>query len=222
VKASREISGTVTRWDRPTWTPLLDLVGFDLVGWFMWMFELELADGGRVHAYKHIATRRYFHLAEDGRAFQYTARGRYVPIERGEAIDEAVDGWEQLLSPDEDPELVRDALERAREGYPRRMITRVWRGWTAAENADAYARFLLTELFPSMADIPGFRGAEVLRRPDGEEVAFVTVTRFESLDAIRAFAGEAYERPALEPQALALLARYDERAQHYDTASYPG
>ena len=50
-------------------------------------------------------------------------------------------------------------------------------------------------------------------------MAFVTLTRFESLDAVRAFAGEEYEVPVLEPTALALLARYDERAEHYQTAT---
>jgi antibiotic biosynthesis monooxygenase (ABM) superfamily enzyme len=100
------------------------------------------------------------------------------------------------------------------------MITRMWRGWTAATNADAYERFLLDELFPAMRDIAGFRGADVLRRPEGDEVAFVTLTRFESLEAVRAFAGEDYEVPVLEPQALALLARYHERAEHFDTASF--
>ena len=98
------------------------------------------------------------------------------------------------------------------------MITRLWRGSTASEDADAYEQFLLTELFPSMREIPGFRGAEVLRRRDGGEVAFVTLTRFDSLDAVRAFAGDDYEVPVLEPQALALLSHYDERALHFDTA----
>jgi hypothetical protein len=100
-------------------------------------------------------------------------------------------------------------------------ITRMWRGWTAPQNAEAYERFLLDELFPSMRAIPGFRGAEILRRRDGDEVAFVTLTRFESLDAVRAFAGEDYEVPVLEPPALALLSRHDERAVHYDSASLP-
>jgi antibiotic biosynthesis monooxygenase (ABM) superfamily enzyme len=100
------------------------------------------------------------------------------------------------------------------------MITRLWRGWTASEDADTYEQFLLTELFPSMRHIPGFRGAEVLRRPDGGEVAFVTLTRFDSLDAIRAFAGDDYEVPVLEPQALALLSHYDERALHFGTATF--
>jgi antibiotic biosynthesis monooxygenase (ABM) superfamily enzyme len=71
-----------------------------------------------------------------------------------------------------------------------------------------------------MRAIPGFRGAEVLRRPDGDEVAFVTLTRFDSLDAIRAFAGADYEVPVLEPQALAVLSRHDERALHFDSASF--
>ncbi len=96
----------------------------------------------------------------------------------------------------------------------------MWRGWTATENADAYERFLLDELFPSMRSIRGFRGADVLRRPDGDGVAFVTLTRFDSLDDIRAFAGVDYEVPVLEPQALALLLHYDERALHFETASF--
>ena len=88
------------------------------------------------------------------------------------------------------------------------------------EDADAYERFLLMELFPSMRDIPGFRGAELLRRPDGGEVAFVTLTRFDSLDAIRAFAGDDYEVPVLEPEALALLSHYDEQALHFGSTTF--
>ena len=101
------------------------------------------------------------------------------------------------------------------------VITRLWRGWTARENGDAYEHFLLSELFPSMRDIPGFVDADVLRRDDHSEVAFITLTRFESLGAIRAFAGENYETPVIEPTAQALLSHYDERAQHYTTSSYP-
>ena len=88
------------------------------------------------------------------------------------------------------------------------------------EDADAYEQFLLTDLFPSMRAIPGFRGAEVLRRPDGGEVAFVTLTRFDSLEAVRAFAGADYEVPVLEPRALALLSHYDQRALHFDASSF--
>jgi antibiotic biosynthesis monooxygenase (ABM) superfamily enzyme len=99
------------------------------------------------------------------------------------------------------------------------MITRLWRGWTASKDADAYERFLLTELFPRMRGISGFRGADVLRRDDDGEVAFVTLTRFDTLDAIRVFAGNDYETPVLEPTARALLTRYDPQAQHFETSS---
>jgi antibiotic biosynthesis monooxygenase (ABM) superfamily enzyme len=100
------------------------------------------------------------------------------------------------------------------------VITRLWRGWTETDKADDYERFLIDQLFPSMRGIPGFDGATLLRRTEGNEVGFVTLTRFESLDAVRAFAGEDYEVPVLEPEALALLSHYDEQASHYDTTAF--
>jgi antibiotic biosynthesis monooxygenase (ABM) superfamily enzyme len=99
-------------------------------------------------------------------------------------------------------------------------ITRMWRGWTSQTAADDYARFLLDELFPGMRDIPGFLGADVLKRRDGDEVAFVTLTRFRSIDDIRAFAGEPIDVPVIEPRAAELLAHYDQRALHYETATF--
>jgi heme-degrading monooxygenase HmoA len=56
----------------------------------------------------------------------------------------------------------------------------------------------------------------LLRREDGDEVAFVTITRFESLESVRAFAGEDYEQAVVEPEARALLSRFDERSEHYE------
>ncbi len=100
------------------------------------------------------------------------------------------------------------------------MITRVWRGWTPTDAADAYEQFLLEKLFPSLRSIPGFLGADVLRHPEGDEVAFVTLVRFESLHDVKAFAGASYETPVLEPEALALLSRHDDRAVHYETSRF--
>lgn len=74
------IPGTLSQYDVPDWQPLRDLVGMDLADWFMWMHEIELEDETIVHAYKHIATRRYFHLAADDRAFAYTPGGLYREI----------------------------------------------------------------------------------------------------------------------------------------------
>ena len=96
------------------------------------------------------------------------------------------------------------------------MIARVWRGWTSQADANAYERFLREHMFPSMERIPGFAGAELLRHDAGDEVAFVTITRFESLDAVRAFAGPEYETPVIEPAARRLLSRIEERARHYE------
>jgi len=100
------------------------------------------------------------------------------------------------------------------------MITRMWRGWTTQAAADDYERFLLHDLFPSMRQIHGFRGADVLRRPDGAEVAFVTVVRFDALGAVKDFAGDDWETPVIEPRAAELLTRWDERAAHYETTSF--
>jgi heme-degrading monooxygenase HmoA len=96
------------------------------------------------------------------------------------------------------------------------MIARIWQGWTSPENADAYEEFLRTTIFPSIHEVDGFRDADLLRRDEGSEIAFVTVTRFESLDAVKRFAGDDYERAVVEPEARRLLSRFDERSAHYE------
>jgi heme-degrading monooxygenase HmoA len=103
------------------------------------------------------------------------------------------------------------------------VIARVWRGWTAPADADAYERFLREDLFPQVRRLEGFRGAHILRRPapDGD-VEFVTITMFESLDAVKSFAGEDYETPVIEPEAQRLLSHYEDRAVHYDHVVVPG
>ncbi len=98
------------------------------------------------------------------------------------------------------------------------MIERIWRGWTAADEADAYQHFLQTEFFPAAHAIKGFLGARVLRRAAGDEVEFVTITRFASLDAIRGFAGDDLEKAHIAPEAQSLLSRWEERVAHYDLA----
>ena len=98
----------------------------------------------------------------------------------------------------------------------------MWRGWTADDDADGYERFLRTTLYPEVARLDGFRGAHILRRaaPDGE-VEFVTISLFDSLDDVRAFAGEDYETPVIEPEAERLLAHYENRAAHYEDVVVP-
>jgi heme-degrading monooxygenase HmoA len=97
------------------------------------------------------------------------------------------------------------------------MISRVWHGRTTRENGDAYEELLRTEVLPGIHRVAGFRGAMVLRREAEDEVEFVVITMFDSLDAVRAFAGDDYETPVVEPEARRLLAHAGERALHYET-----
>ncbi len=98
------------------------------------------------------------------------------------------------------------------------MICRIWHGWTTIGQADAYEQLLREEIFHGIAarGIVGFRGSQVLRRTAGEEVEFVTMMWFETLEAVREFAGSDYERAVVPPGAQRLLQRFDERAAHYD------
>ena len=101
------------------------------------------------------------------------------------------------------------------------MITRVWRGWTSPANADAYEELLRAKILPELRGIEGHRGGLVLRRASDEGVEFVVVNHFESLEAVREFAGPDYEVAVISPEAEALLMRGDERALHYETAIGP-
>lgn len=98
------------------------------------------------------------------------------------------------------------------------MIGRIWHGWTTPENADAYESLLRHEILVGIQDrqIPGFRELQLLRRSLDTEVEFVTIMWFDSIDAVRAFAGEDYEVAVVPPAARALLTRFDGRSQHYE------
>jgi heme-degrading monooxygenase HmoA len=97
------------------------------------------------------------------------------------------------------------------------MISRIWHGWTSPERADEYESLLRSEIFVGIESrrIKGYRGIHLLRREVGREVEFITVMWFDSLDAVRAFAGQDYEQAVVPPKARALLSRFDERSQHY-------
>jgi antibiotic biosynthesis monooxygenase (ABM) superfamily enzyme len=97
------------------------------------------------------------------------------------------------------------------------MIARIWHGWTKQSNANAYERLLREEIFPGIAQrkIPGYRGAEVFIREDDDEVEFLTLLRFDSIEAVENFAGPDSGRPVIHPKAEPLLIRMDERSLHY-------
>lgn len=98
------------------------------------------------------------------------------------------------------------------------MILRIWHGWTTPANADAYEHLLRTEIFPGILarGIAGFRTIELLRRTVGDEVEFVTMMTFDTLEAVVAFAGPNYEDGVVPPKARAVLSRFDATSQHYE------
>lgn len=101
------------------------------------------------------------------------------------------------------------------------MITRLWHGWTSKENAGAYEELLRTKILPGIHRVQGYEGAYLLRRELEDEVEFVTLTMFESMEAVRAFAGERYEVAVVPPEARALLSRFDQTSIHYETILKP-
>lgn len=115
MESERILRGTLGQFDRPDWTALVDLIGVELAGRFMWMSEIELEDGATVHAYKDKPSRRYFHLAEDGRAFYYTATGCYREVDRETAI---VGVFETSSLSKAEQKAVRSALAKARRDPP--------------------------------------------------------------------------------------------------------
>lgn len=96
------------------------------------------------------------------------------------------------------------------------MIARMWRGWTKPRDADLYERLLNERVLPGLQSIAGYLGGYVFRQDGKDEVEFVVVNFFESLDAVRAFAGPDYTIPIFEPEARQLLSKVEPIARHYD------
>jgi hypothetical protein len=98
------------------------------------------------------------------------------------------------------------------------MICRVWRGWTSKENAGAYEQIVRAEVIPAIEArrIPGFQHIDLMKRDLGGEVEFQTLMWFDSLDAVRAFAGEDYAVSHVPDTARAVLERFDSHAAHYE------
>ncbi|MCC6773472.1 MAG: antibiotic biosynthesis monooxygenase [Gemmatimonadaceae bacterium] len=98
------------------------------------------------------------------------------------------------------------------------MICRMWHGWTSPSNADAYEALLQGEVLAGIVsrNIAGFHGIDLMRRALGDEVEFVTTMWFDSLDAVRDFAGADYEVAVVPAEARRLLARFDARSTHYE------
>jgi|SRR5262249_44717375 len=96
------------------------------------------------------------------------------------------------------------------------MIVRAWRGYTLPTNASAYSNHFQRRVLPDLESIEGFLGVALLRRDEAERVEFLVLTRWASMDAIRAFAGDDVGKAVVEPAAVAALSDFDRTVRHYE------
>jgi len=101
------------------------------------------------------------------------------------------------------------------------MIARIWHGYTTPENADAYESLLKEEIFKGIENrkIIGYKGIDLLKRDVQNEVEFITIMWFDSLEANQAFAGEDGEKSVVPPKARKILKYFDEKVQLYEVKS---
>ncbi len=95
------------------------------------------------------------------------------------------------------------------------MIARIWHGITQASRADEYLSFLIERAIPDYESIEGNRGAYILRRSEGEQAHFLTLTFWDSVEAIRKFAGEDIERARYYPEDANFLREFEPKVTHY-------
>jgi heme-degrading monooxygenase HmoA len=96
------------------------------------------------------------------------------------------------------------------------MIARFWRGWATVENAALYRQHFRDNVGPHIESLPGFSGCYLLEKSENGEVEFLAITHWQSLDSIKAFAGDDVSVAKIEPQARAVLSRFETTAIHYE------
>lgn len=101
------------------------------------------------------------------------------------------------------------------------MIARTWHGAVRADRAEAYYDYLLKTGIPDYEKTPGNRGVYVLRRAEGETAHFLLLTLWDSLESIRAFAGDDLERARYYPEDEDFLLELEPTVTHYDVAAHP-
>jgi heme-degrading monooxygenase HmoA len=99
------------------------------------------------------------------------------------------------------------------------VIARVWHGYTKSEHADAYESMLKPELLPGIGKVKGYKGSYLLRRKAGEEIEFITIMLWDSIESIRAVAGQDYETAVVPEERRKYLAHYDPKSTHYEVVS---
>ena len=96
------------------------------------------------------------------------------------------------------------------------MFIREWRGRANQAEAAKYPDYFRREVIRQLREAPGFKGGHLSRRADGDQVEFLVLTRWTSMDAIREFTGSVAEHSVLDPGAMATLVAYDHSVRHYE------
>jgi heme-degrading monooxygenase HmoA len=96
------------------------------------------------------------------------------------------------------------------------MIIREWRGRANPSQAHAYPKHFREKVIPELRHVPGFAGAQLAQRQLDDKIEFLVLTRWRSMDAIRAFAGKDVEKAVVEPGAVAALIEFDSHVRHYE------
>ncbi len=96
------------------------------------------------------------------------------------------------------------------------MIIREWRGRAATASGEAYPEHFRASVLPELLQVPGFLGAHLSRRQLEDRIEFLVLTRWQSIEAIRGFAGSDISKAVVEPAAAAALLDFDASVQHYE------
>jgi heme-degrading monooxygenase HmoA len=96
------------------------------------------------------------------------------------------------------------------------VVIREWRGRASLSRAEAYPRHFRDKVVPELRRVPGFVGAHLSQRRFDDTVEFLVLTRWRSMDSVRAFAGPNIEKAVVEPGAVAVLIEFDAEVRHYD------
>ena len=97
------------------------------------------------------------------------------------------------------------------------MIVRSWRGRAPKDRADSYARHFFDVVLPKLQSLTGFAGATLLRRAAGDETEFLVLTSWDSMDAVRGFAGETPDAAVVDADARSLLSTFDSTVDHWSS-----
>ena len=96
------------------------------------------------------------------------------------------------------------------------MVIRMWTAHATSEGAARYQEHFASHVLPTLSRLDGYLGASLLGRNHGQEVELVVLTRWRSIEAVRAFTGDDLERAVVAEEARAVLTRWEPRVRHYE------